>query len=518
MRPRSTLIIVGLCGFVVLYASATAFGVTLSRGRQIQLSSGLHIQGLAQWGAAPTSTQVDLWKNSNFTVLNTWDLSPSSGFVPPILAKMPAGQAWGRMWRFNWYLNYMSNDEKPYAGNLVSMQYVDELTDLADSARLTSMATHYANWKSLYPKALAYTNFGGGGLISGDTLTTYMNTTQPDQLSFDVYPKYLGTSFASWYSCMSRYRTAALAGYTLNSGPNAGQNSGPIPYHQFLNLFRSSYTDALPSESFVRLQQNASWAFGYTSASAFVYGGFDYASVYPTMYNAAGHGSPTPVYNYVKEANRQSRNLGPALVRLVSTGVFMSNGTIQGSKPANIDSWTPGAGSTDGYTDYIANIMPYTNASTLGGYFNGQYRDTIIGYFKPLLASNPGATFADGLHFMIVNAAQGSDFAYNSTTGDPASNWAQWYYMTFDFTGSTFDSLVRLSRDTGEVELVPLTHYGAASAKTYFLDLKLDGGTGDLFAFWNSSQAFPTIPEPGTSVLLLTGVIGVLVYFWPRRA
>ena len=45
----------------------------------------------------------------------------------------------------------------------------------------------------------------------------------------------------------------------------------------------------------------------------------------------------------------------------------------------------------------------------------------------------------------------------------------------FDFSGSTFNELVRLSRDTGKVEAVPLT---LVSGSRYFLDLNLPGGTG----------------------------------------
>jgi hypothetical protein len=114
----------------------------------------------------------------------------------------------------------------------------------------------------------------------------------------------------------------------------------------------------------------------------------------------------------------------------------------------------------------------------------------LIGYFEPLLANNADATFADGLHFMIVNG---------SASGTAAQS-AQWYRLSFDFQSSDFNSLVRLSRDSGQVELVPLTH---VAGSTYRLDLNLPGGTGDLFAYWNSSDPLPTIPEPSAASLSL---------------
>src|SRR6185369_3473388 len=52
--------------------------------------------------------------------------------------------------------------------------------------------------------------------------------------------------------------------------------------------------------------------------------------------------------------------------------------------------------------------------------------------------------------------------------------------LTFNFGSTGIHNLQRLSRDTGQVELVPLIYEGGS---TYHLDLTLDGGTGDLFKY-----------------------------------
>ena len=127
----------------------------------------------------------------------------------------------------------------------------------------------------------------------------------------------------------------------------------------------------------------------------------------------------------------------------------------------------------------------------------------LIGYFRPLLDGAPNSTFVDGLTFMIVNGA---------SEGTAAAETEQ-YRIAFDFTGSTYDSLARLSRDSGLVELVTLTSLGASR---YSLNLRLEGGTGDLFRFWDSSSPLPAVPEPSPLVLLLTGLVGLMLLA-PRR-
>jgi hypothetical protein len=457
----------------------------------------------------------EMWSRTGFTSIQITHQNAS------LIAGLPSNSLWGR----SFYpgvedYRYLADGEMQHANEYLSFRYGDELLDVADPARQNDMRTTYDNWNTLYPNTLAFTNFWGGQL-DANALKSYMETTRPDMLMFDHYLGLFSTR-ETWYAEMCKYRTTALAGFD-------GSGTKPLPYAQYTRAFlRNGYSDPLPGESFVRVQHFASWAFGYTFTSAFVYNtpfNAEPGTAYSAMFSTEGDSNPTPVFGYVAETNRQSRNLGPALVRLVSTDIRIIPATYATHQerywdwgwkyrtvddnlamPEGISEWSRGAGGDN----YITGITPLGNDNGV----SHVHGDVLIGYSRPLLASNPGCTFADGLHFMIVNGRGTSESEWWDSTGTTAESMAEWYRLTFDFTGSQFDSLVRLSRETGQVELVALNPLGASR---YSLDLYLEGGTGDLFRFWDSSNPLPSVPEPGALVLTATGFIGLLVYRRKQR-
>ncbi len=442
----------------------------VGRGRQIMLDRGLQIQALV-------GTHSDaVWVGSHFTTLTSYHNPTGAAYhLPSLIANEPRPGAtlWGRTWDLTPASQNLTTTELPYVDRFVSFGYRDEVADPFDPARQAHMAATYATWNSLYPGALTYMNHYGS-LFNPTTLATYMANTNPDMIVFDSYVPQFYTK-AQRYAHMQLHRTAGLAGID-------GTGDMPIPYGQFLNMYRPTYADPLPSESSIRLQYFDSWAFGFTWVSAYTFDDiapFSSSGGDPVMFSTPGCGSPTQTFYDVAETNRQSRNLGPALVRLVSTDIRMIRGKVNGilNDPIGISLWMPGAG----FNSYITGITPL--GDDLANPSTTNYSDVLIGYFEPLLDDNTGYSFVDGTHFMIVNGA---------TTGTAAES-AQWYNLTFDFTGSDFDSLSRLSRHTGIVELVPLTNTGES---LYSLDLNLPGGTGDLFGFWDSSSPLPTMPEP----------------------
>src|SRR5213075_2783165 len=67
--------------------------------------------------------------------------------------------------------------------------------------------------------------------------------------------------------------------------------------------------------------------------------------------------------------------------------------------------------------------------------------------------------------------------------------------LNFDFGSADIDSLKRLRRSDGTVEIVPLTHL---SGSQYQLVFTLDGGTGDLFKYNDGSPFVGLEPAPTT--------------------
>jgi hypothetical protein len=445
----------------------------VSRGRQVLLNRGLQLQSLVffdQPGVA--NIDINLWKSANFTTINFWEAQN-----PLLPSQMPAGTQWSRQYVPPAPANYLYAAELPYVKNLASLQYADELPNLSPST-LNSINTAYRNWNANYPNTIAFTNFSI--LTSDADLANYIDATHPDMLSFDLYPQRYGTPLADWYSNMQKYRAAALAGYTVN-----GVNSGPLPYAQYLNTCRTSPTGSLPTPSFIRLQQNASWAFGYTFTTAFVYNAYNDSDVSAAMFTGKGDSTPTPVFDYVKETNRQSRNLGPALIRLVSTDVRFIPGRHPNSNPLDVDGdanslpdrLTAGSAGTGWGHEYLKNVS-VTNIgnSNTQTYLTTQRKlagDVIFGFFNVLDEAFDGPAATGETYFMVVNGL-------TETDGAAPADTRQRITLNFNFGTSGINSLQRMSRDTGQVEAVPLVSDGGAS---FHLDLTLDGGAGDLFKF-----------------------------------
>src|SRR5204862_7600211 len=139
----------------------------------------------------------------------------------------------------------------------------------------------------------------------------FISRAHPDMISFDTYPyRYnapndptrvqpAGGSPTNWYGDLRRYRAHA---YTNN-----------IP----LGMYRQTYHSIDegvrdPSESEMRLLTFAGLAFNSKYITDFTYN----SGASPMYLYAGNAGGNSTFYNYVKEANRQARNLGPALVRL----------------------------------------------------------------------------------------------------------------------------------------------------------------------------------------------------------
>jgi hypothetical protein len=530
-RSRSRVIpilwVVGLCAAAV---TAMADDYPVTRGRQVIINRGIQLQSivLGSDGVDNTANFTDFnqWQGAGFTTFNFWNQTdPTPGvthLIPTVVPQLKqAGQQWGKIWGdpppTDWPdtcaqpagVDALGNGtlsaiEQGDAANLVDLQWSDERRDEVKK-HLCSIASLFRIWNHYYPQALAHTNFCEGTTCStevgDDALTNYIAATQPDILTFDQYPPFSpgGGDFNSWYAAMQKYRMQALAGYALDGGAN----SGPLPYGQFLRTFRGGYTgenSENANESFINLQHFASLAFGYTWLSSFIYTAYTPAGqpLFPALFDsgttAGTNGGDTnpdsAVFGFEQQANSQTLNLGNYFKRAVSTHVFYipdSNNTVA---PFQVPQWTPKSGSVVGADDYVASITPYTNSTANGGVAANSYGHAIVGYFMPLQYMHDiGRAFANGLHFMIVNGSAGSG---------TADSHGQWYHVVLDFTGTSNNSLLRLSRTTGHVELVPLVAMGNSH---YYLDLYLPGGIGDVFTFWNSSLPVPGMQDKQINIV-----------------
>ena len=281
------LLSMSACLLCLSYAAADAAGVDLSYGRQIILQRGLQIQSLAFVSSTPVAlTDYSLWASANFTTFNSWNDKNSEktlGWTMP----------WSRWIKSDLSNPLTNNETTQHLSELVSLQYGDELNQnlngTLDAAMINTMAATFADWHNQYGNNfLAYTNFGANNAAKSMTpaaLANYMQIANPDMLMFDAYPRHYVT-LSTWYAEMQKYRLAGLAGID-------GTGQAPIPYAQYLDLYRTSYSASQPSESFVRLQENASWAFGYTFVTAFVYNKPNNSTVYPTMFSSDGDSQPT---------------------------------------------------------------------------------------------------------------------------------------------------------------------------------------------------------------------------------
>ncbi len=461
-------------GGIWRFATRQAPGQTwpLTKGHQILLDRGLQIDTLI---IASDNWANAAWAASKFTTPN---LSGGRPVTP------------GDPWAIFGGTSIALDD--PYIPGLIAWAYKDE-QDISDPAQVAEAKAWIETYRPHLPNTLLFTNQGSRSDI--DDMRRYTQEVRPDMVHCDAYPwAYdLLCVYYKMYWNMSMYRTLGLEG-------NDGTGTTPIPYGIWGQTFQTSSIDTqeqegsywMPSESDMRLNMFVAWTFGFKHYTAFLYndvynGPNEYLD--SPFFDDGLHGSfQTTQYpnwtalNQCGEMNRQSLNLGPALVRLLSTDVRILPGSPWNSNPDILAQYT-------GTVPWDSNADPYIKeitATNLGSFNNRLPGDVVVGYFKPLRADLEDGIFGGaenslGIYFMITNGLHNR----NAT----ASETAQSIRLDFDFGGEAV-RLQRLSRDTGVVESVALIHDVGSQ---FHLDLVLDGGTGDLFRFVKSSTP---IEEP----------------------
>ncbi len=323
--------------------------------------------------------------------------------------------------------------------------------------------------KTNYPDRLAFSNiYGYGGASNLPTFVdNYLSLARPDVLMFDNYPFTLtGTESTSLLNAF--YRSL---GVIRNKGLQAN-----LPYWTFIQSYNNTSAQPL-SDSDMRVQVFASLAHGFTGLAYYTYDPPDDTT--RGLLNLDG--SPTLTYPRVTQINAEVGRLGNTLKSLKSEALgYVSTGSLA----SGLSRWNTSNG------PYISSIAA-TNLGILNG---GRPGDVIVGNFTldDALEHLDGTQFENESYFMITNLLR-------SHSADAIAA-RQSIRIGFDFKDSGINSLQRLNRLTGEVEILPLIHDGGS---LYHLNLILDGGTGDLFKF-NTGAPF-VIPEPKSFVTIVIG-------------
>jgi hypothetical protein len=298
----------------------------------------------------------------------------------------------------------------------------------------------------------------------------YLHVVQPDVLQFGVYPfRDSQTLPTDDYLNVRYYRGLAAV-------REAGLRAD-VPYFVFVQSFDGGDTYH-PSESEMRMQVFASLAHGFKGISYFMFGHYDGGDGGLLGFTDASESSYTtnPIYGYARDTNTEVARLGETLKMLTSTQVrFLPGKHMQG--PSEVANTLPqGVTQWNAVTDdpFITSIEA-ANTGAVSGITEG---DLLIGHFVPSLEGLDGDQFTDESYFMVVNLLKDQHAS--------AAGAAQQITVDFDFGASGINSLQRLNRNTGEIEVVPLTPMGGS---LYQLDFDLPGGTGDLFKY-NTGASF----------------------------
>ena len=302
---------------------------------------------------------------------------------------------------------------------------------------------------------LIYGNVQGWEATHSTAYPTYLNDyfaeINPDAIQFDTYPFYKDGSTGTdlWFSTMMNIRNQAMGVMD-------------IPYFGYLQSF-SERPGVLPSnearressESDMRMQTYSMLAAGYKGLTYFTH------HYYPgeTATGLVTNGIPGSMYPIAQDLNLEVQNLGRSLRFLESKAVrFVPGGS---SSPDGLVNWTAGSGG-------VTSIRSITSNGTDNG------EDGLIGFFTD---DN------DQHYFMLTNLNHGM----GATSAD----------KTLDFTitfKNTVNELLRLNRETGAQELIPLNNH--------VLEIALPGGTGDLFKF--NTGTFAGIPEHVTGTTIFS--------------
>jgi autotransporter-associated beta strand protein len=452
--------------------------VALDKGHQLLVNNGLQIWGLDQGAGGFNYSNLS---NANFNgVIWSWNVDNSPH---PKLSSLSSGQKWGKWVDANGSpASALDAIESNKISDLIALQVGDEQqSDLENPNGATKawfQASHAGNY---FPNQLQYVNSFYIG--SDAAYAAFITDANPDAISFDAYP--FDSPYGSiipptnWLSKAGQFRRHALGSYIGATG------NAPRPYGMYLQTYAANEGNGMatrhPGDVEMRWQQFTAWTMGFTFVDAFTVG------TASSLFDGGNMNSPLePRYSQFKESARQSKNLGPALTHLISYGYGPS--IAVGKDASGTPNPVPGDWLPFSKTNAPLNqqYLSSVSATNIGTKNNGQPGDVYVGFFNPLLTSygDPAGT----AYFMVTNALG----PYLDDPSATVANCMQRITLDFDFGAGSINSLQRLRRSDGQVEVVPLSHL---TGNQYELTFDLEGGTGDLFKY-NDGTPFVGVQLP----------------------
>jgi len=467
----------------IALAAAVGVGATqvraqlasLDRGHQILVNDGIQI-----WGADSNTADNFSYTGATGANLNAvmWGFPAHGGDI------LSTGFKWGK-----WTDPYgspstaLNSTEQAHAADLVGLSVGDEqdINTVGSADYNATVAWFQArNAGNYFPNTLCFVNHF---FYNDNALIPFIQAANPDAISFDSYPfsnpagHYI--TIPNWLAKSQQVRREALGSYIGATGNSAR------PYGLYTQTYHDSFAID-PGEVEIRWQQFAAATMGYTITDAFLYAGGN------TVFNQQG-----TLYNNYKETARQIKNIGPALVNLISYGYGTS--IVVGKDQNGTTNPVPGDWLAFNKTNaptgqqYLSTI---TNVSNVGTKNNGFAGDVYVGFFNPLQMTWNSVNVQGEAYFMVMNGL-GAELTLNgeSDTTATAIQCQQSITLNFDFGNTGITSLDRLRRSDGQVEVVPLAH---DSGSLYHYTFTLDGGTGDLFKYDDGKPFVGTnwIPSP----------------------
>ena len=452
--------------------AACAQLATLDKGHQLLVNNGLQIWGVVTDKTYPLHYGEVTAANMNAVM---WSFGQSD---PGVLL---AGQKWG-LWvdSHSNPATVLNVAELAHQNDLVAIQVGDEQqADIENPAGSTKAWLDAAHAGNQFTNSLLYVN--SFFIANQANYTNFLNSANPDAISWDSYP------FANPHGAIITPRNWLTLGNTFRRnglGTYIGATSStPRPYGMYVQTFHDN-TNIDPGEAEIRWQQFTAWTMGYSFVDAFIYRGGN---------NNFGNDTNGTVYTAFQETARQGQNLGPALTKLISYGYGPS--FVQGAGSSGLPGeWLAfDRNNAQASQRYLTGVSNVTNLGTKNGGLSG---DVYVGFFNPLHLSfgDPTGT----TYFMVTNGL-GGDLALPNGQSDNTATVAetrQQMTLNFDFGITGINSLQRLNRDTGLVDVINTsfndggnTLFTSLGGGKYQLQLKLDGGTGDLFKY-NDGTAF----------------------------